>query len=128
MLKKKTIRKFIGLSVLSLSLLASACASGTPPVAKMSDVENAIMRARESVAMTYAPLDLKFAEEKLAEAKVMVSREEYDAANLVLDEALVDAKLAEAKSRSEQEKLQSAEMRDSINAMRDEIKRKSQAE
>jgi hypothetical protein len=94
----------------------------------MSDVENAIMRARESVAMTYAPLDLKFAEEKLAEAKVLVSREEYDAANLILDEALIDAKLAEAKSRSEQEKLQSAEMRDSINAMRDEIKRKSQAE
>jgi len=127
MLKKKTIRKFIGLSVLSLSLLVSACASGTPPVAKMSDVENAIMRARENVAMTYAPLDLKYAEEKLAEAKVMVSREEYDAANLILDEALVDAKLAEAKSRSEQEKLQSAEMRNSIDALRKEIEYKTQS-
>jgi hypothetical protein len=128
MLKKKTIRKLIGLSVLSLSLLAGACASGQPPLAKMSDVENAIMRARESVAMTYAPLDLKFAEEKLAEAKVLVSQKEYEAANRILDEALIDAKLAEAKSRSEMEKLRSAEMRESINAMRDEIRRKSQAE
>ncbi|MDA8404642.1 MAG: DUF4398 domain-containing protein [Desulfobacteraceae bacterium] len=128
MLKKKTIRKWIGLSVLSLSLLVGACASGTPPLAKISDVENAIVRARESVAMTYAPLDLKFAEDKLSEAKALVAKKEYLPAGRLLDEALIDAKLAEAKSRSEQEKAQSVEMRDSIDALRMEIEHKSKAQ
>jgi hypothetical protein len=126
MFKRKRIRKFIGLSVLSLSLLSGACASGTPPVAKISDVENAILRARESAAITYAPLDLKFAEDKLKQAKKLVAKEEFSPAIRLLDEALVDAKLAEAKSRSEQEKMQTAEMRESINQLRKEIEYKSQ--
>ncbi|RJP94378.1 MAG: DUF4398 domain-containing protein [Desulfobacteraceae bacterium] len=128
MLKEKTIRKFIGISVLTLSLLSGACASGTPPVAKISDVENAIVRARESTAMTYAPLDLKFAEEKLKEAKSLVAQKDYLSASQLLDEALIDAKLAEAKSRSEREKMQTAEMRESIDQMRKEIERKSQGQ
>ena len=128
MLKKKAIRKFIGISVVSLSLFSGACASGTPPVAKIADVENAIVRARESTAMTYAPLELKFAEDKLQEAKALVAKKDYLPADRLLDEALVDAKLAEVKSRSEQEKLRSAEMRDSIDALRMEIERKSKAQ
>lgn len=125
MLKQNTIRNLVALSVLLLALLVSACASGKAPVAKISEVENAIMRARESVAMTYAPLDLKFAEDKLAEAKALVAQEEYEPAERILEEALIDAKLAEAKSRSEQEKLQTAEMRESIDALRKEIEHKS---
>jgi hypothetical protein len=126
MFKKKSIRKFIGLSVLSLSLLSGACASGTPPAAKISDVENAIVRARESTAITYAPLELKFAEDKLKEAKKLVAEEEFSPAIRLLDEALVDAKLAEAKSRSKKEKMQAAEMRESIGQLRKEIEYKSQ--
>ncbi|MDA3894976.1 MAG: DUF4398 domain-containing protein [Desulfobacteraceae bacterium] len=124
--KKKTIRKIVGISVLSLSLLSGACASGTPPVAKIANVENAITRARESTAMTYAPLDLKLAEKKLMKSKALVEKKEYSSANQLLDEALIDAKLAEAKSRSEQEKNQAAEMKDSIESMRKEIEYKSQ--
>jgi len=128
MFKRKNIRKFIGISVLSLSLLSGACASGTPPVEKISEVENAILRARESTAITYAPLELKFAEEKLNEAKRLVAKEEYPPAVRLLDEALIDAKLAEAKSRSEQEKMQTAEMRESIDKLRKEIEYKSQTQ
>lgn len=128
MLKKRMIRNLIGLSVLSLALLTIACASGKAPVAKISDVENAIMRARESVAMTYAPLELKFAEDKLAEAKALVAQEEYEPAVQLLDQALVDARLAEVKSRSEQEKIRSGEMRESIDALRKELEYKSKAQ
>lgn len=125
MLKKKTIRKIVGVSVLLLSLFTGACASGTPPVAKIAKVENAIARARESTAMTYAPLDLNIAEEKLKKAKALVEKKEFSYANQLLDEALIDAQLAEAKSRSEQEKTQAAEMKDSIESMRKEIEYKS---
>jgi len=125
MFKKKTIQKLIGISVLSLSLLSGACASA-PPAAKISEVENAILRARESTAITYAPLELKFAEDKLKEAKKLVAEEEFSPAIQLLDEALVDAKLAEAKSRSEKEKKQTAEMKESINQLRKEIEYKSQ--
>ncbi|MDO9263982.1 MAG: DUF4398 domain-containing protein [Desulfosalsimonadaceae bacterium] len=126
MLKKKPIRKLIGISVLSLALFSGACASGKPPVAKIADVESAIGRARESIAATYAPLELKFAEDKLTEAKALMEKEEYLPAGRLLDEALIDAKLAEAKSRSVQKRTEATEIRDSIDSLRKEIEFKSQ--
>ena len=78
--------------------------------------------------MTYAPLELKFAEDKLKEAKRLVAKEKFSPAIELLDEALVDAKLAETKALSEREKIQSAEMRDSIDSLRKEIEYKSQAQ
>lgn len=126
MLKKKIIRKLIGISVLSLSLFSGACASGKPPVAKIPIVEHAIIQARESIATTYAPVELKIAEDKLTEAKSLMEQKDYVPAGWLLDEALVDAKLAEAKSRSVQKKTEATELRDSIDALRNEIQFKSQ--
>ncbi len=128
MLNNKTLRNLFGISVLSLSLLSGACSSGKPPVAKVAAVESAIVQARESIATTYAPLELKFAEDKLTEAKALMDQKDYIPAGRLLDEALADAKLAEAKSRSKQKKIQSAELRDSIEALRKEIEFKSRIE
>lgn len=112
--------------MLSLFLFIGACASGTAPVEKIGNAENAILRAREIGAINYAPLDLRLAEEKLAKAKSLIGQQEYQTAEKLLDEALVDAKLAEMRSRSEKEKIKTGEMRDSINALRNEIERKFQ--
>jgi len=126
MLKKNTIRKIIGISVIALSLFSGACAPGKPPVGKIADVESAIGRAKESIADIYAPLELKFAEDKLTEARALMDKEEYLAAGRLLDEALIDAKLAEARSKSEQKKGEVAEIRENIDSLRKEIEFKSQ--
>lgn len=127
MLKGKGIRKIIGISVLMVALFSGACASGKPPVAKIADVENAISRAKENIAESFAPLELKFAEDKLTEAKIFIEKEEYLSADRLLDEALMDAKLAEARSRSEQKKAEVAAIRENIETLRKEIEFKSQA-
>ena len=128
MLNIKTIRKIFGISVLSLSLLSGACSSGKPPVAKVATVEIAIAQARENIATTYSPLELKLAEDKLAEAKTLMAQKDYIPASRLLDEALVDARLAEAKSRAQQKKNQAAELQDSIESLQKEIEFKSRIE
>jgi Domain of unknown function (DUF4398) len=127
MQKKKTTWKFALVSVLSLSLFVWACASGSPPVGKLANVERDIARARESSAMVYAPLELRLAEEKLAEAKALVNQKKYVAADRLLEEALIDANLAEAISGTEKERINSTKMRETVDALRKEIERKSQA-
>jgi hypothetical protein len=77
--------------------------------------------------MDHAPLELRLAEEKLAEAKALVNQKEYVAADRLLDEALIDANLAEAISGTEKERINSAKMRETVDALRKEIERKSQA-
>lgn len=127
MQKNKTTWKLASVSVLSLLLLAGACASGSPPLVKLANVERDIVRARESSAMDHAPLELRLAEEKLAEAKALVNQKKYVAADRLLDEALIDANLAEAISGTKKERINSAKMRETVDALRKEIERKSQA-
>jgi hypothetical protein len=125
--KKKTTWKIASISVFAISLLVGACASGSPPVVKLANVERDIVRARENSAMVHAPLELRLAEEKLAEAKALMNQKKYVAAERLLDEALVDANLAEAISGTEKERINSTKMRETVDALRKEIERKSQA-
>lgn len=80
--------------------------------------------AKESEAYSYAPLEIKLAEEKLAQAKQKIAEEEYDQARTLLDQALADAKLAESKSQTEKAKRGAQEMQDSIDLLRKETERK----
>jgi hypothetical protein len=127
MQKNKTTWKLASVPVLSLLLLIGACASGSPPAVKLANVERDIVRARENSAMVHAPLELRLAEEKLAEAKALMNQKEYVAAERLLDEALIDANLAEAISGTEKERINSTKMRETVDALRKEIERKSQA-
>lgn len=127
-IKKIISQKVIGIFFISLTLFLSSCASEPVPTKKIANVETAINRARESNAITYAPLELRLAENKFEEAEALVEQEEYEEATLLLEKALIDAKLAEAKALSKQAKIQSKELRNSIDALRREIERKNETE
>ena len=99
--------------------LVLGCASkGVIPSENLSKAETAIQSARTTEARTYAPLDLRIAEDKLAEAQAAVRREDYDGARRLADEALVNAELAEKKAESEKAKRAAQEMRESIETLR----------
>jgi len=113
------------ISLLTGSLLLCGCASkGEPPTDKLALVESSVSQAKENQAYTYAPLEIKLAEDKLAQARQKVAEEEYDEARALLDQALSDAKLAESKSQSEKAKRGAQEMKDSIDTLRQETERK----
>lgn len=114
----------IGIAVILAAVSAAGCASkGVAPVESMTSAELVIKEARDNNAGINAPLELKFAEDKLAAAKAAVTKEEFLQAKRLADEALVDAKLAEAKSLSVKAKKQAQEMRDTIDTLRHEIDR-----
>ena len=114
----------IGIAVVLAVVSTAGCASkGVAPVESMTSAELVIKEARDNNAAINAPLELKFAEDKLAAAKAAVTQEEFIQAKRLADEALMDAKLAEAKSLSVKAKKQAQEMRDAIDTLRHEIDR-----
>lgn len=122
--EQKLIRMFLAMvTVLGLLFLA-ACASTPPPSDKLANVGMAIQRARESEAQKYAPLELKLAVEKYEKAKDAVEEEEYDRARRLADEALIDAQLAESKAKAEKQKKIAQDMQESVETLREELKRK----
>lgn len=109
----------------SLSILSFwGCASkGVAHVESIAGAGLAIQEAKDNNATTYAPLELRIAEDKLIAAKAAAEKEEFLKAKRLADESMMDAKLAGAQSLSEKAKKQAQEMRDSIDTLRREIER-----
>jgi|WetSurMetagenome_2_1015567.scaffolds.fasta_scaffold1010822_1 hypothetical protein len=120
----KGICQALSIAVILAAVGAAGCATKeVAPVESMTSAELVIKEAKDNNATVNAPLELRFAEDKLAAAKAAVSREEFVRAKRLADEALMDAKLAEAKSLSVKAKKQAQEMRDTIETLRHEIDR-----
>jgi hypothetical protein len=118
-----------GITAVLIAIISSGCATrNVAYVESIAGAESAIKEARNSTATIHAPLDLKLAEDKLSEANAAVKKEKFVEAKQLADEALVDAKLAEAKSLSEKAKKRAQEMRDSVEALRQEVQRKQMPE
>ncbi len=122
--EQKLIRMFLAMVTALGLLFLAACASTPPPSDKLANVGMAIQRARESEAQKYAPLELKLAVEKYEKAKDAVEEEEYDRARRLADEALIDAQLAESKAKAEKQKKIAQDMQESVETLREELKRK----
>ena len=110
------------ISLILVSILGGC--GGVAPTGKMAKLDASITSAREAEAISYAPLELKFAEDKFNKAQKAVEEEEYNRANRLADEALLDARLAEEKALSAKAQKEAQEMRESIDTLRREVQRK----
>lgn len=117
-----TTRRWALFIILFIACTVGACA-GVAPREKMVKVESQIANARQAEAIVYAPLELKFAEDKYKMALEAIEDKEYDAARQLADKALLDAQLAEVKSLSIKAEKEAQEMRDSIETLRSELNR-----
>lgn len=116
----KTIMKtalFVMVGV-GFCLLLGCASKGVVPTEHLVKADTAIRSAQTAEARTYAPLDLKLAEDRLAEARAAVAREDYRGARRLADEALLNAQLAEKKADSQKAKRAAQDMRDTIEALR----------
>jgi hypothetical protein len=125
--KPKNLDQLMGALIIFGALVIGGCASKFAAVEKIANVEITIKLARGSNAITYAPLELKFAEDKLLKAKTAIQNGEFEDAQIIAEKALADAQLAEAKSQSEKAKMLAQEMRESINVLRREVNRQQSA-
>ena len=108
--------------LISFLSLAGACA-GIAPIEKMAKLDSQIESARQAEAIVYAPLELKFAEDKYKMAQIAIEDKDYEKANRLADEAFLDAQLAEEKAMSAQAVKEAQEMRESIDSLRSELMR-----
>jgi hypothetical protein len=118
-LRQKILRYCIPLT---LVMLSGACA-GIAPTAKMANLEYAINDALKADAATYAPLELRFAEDKYQAAKKAIADKEYEQAGRIIDQAQLDAQLAQEKALSAKAEKDASEMRQSIEALQGEADR-----
>lgn len=115
--------KWTATVTIALAGMLSACA-GVAPVEKMVQLEAGITTARQAEAIVYAPLELKFAEDKYRLAQAAMEDKEYDLARLLADEALLDARLAEVKALSAKAEKEAEALRESIETLRSELSRR----
>lgn len=109
--------------LLTMLLLMGCAAKMRPPTDLISEAEMTIMRARKANAINFAPLDLKYAEEKIAIAKKEMVKENYEKSYQLAQDALLDAQAAEAKSNAAEAKGLSKKMEETIKTLKQEIER-----
>jgi len=87
------------LVILALALVLAACEPTRPPPLGLDDAAHTLDAARAAGAATYAPLELRNAEEHLSQARARADKRDYDAAAMLAGETRVDSELAATKSR-----------------------------
>ncbi|MEM9302912.1 MAG: DUF4398 domain-containing protein [Pseudomonadota bacterium] len=81
-----------------LAILLAGCASTPPPDGLRSTAEGALASAEAADAEEHAPIELRFAREKLAGARLAVEERDYARAARLLEQSLVNSELAMAKT------------------------------
>ena len=88
------------LLALAASFLLAACATTPIDPGVLDNARMAIEQATDAGAEEYAPLELRFARERLARAESHVEAGDQDDARRMADEAEVEAQLAIARTRA----------------------------
>jgi hypothetical protein len=116
-------RLTVAFTAIAVTLLLASCASEVPKEV-VSQADLAVNKATQSRAPQLAPLDLRKARDHLDEAKLAIQDRQYDQARRLAEKAIAEAQLAEAKSEAENAQTTLAELRESLNALREEASTK----
>jgi hypothetical protein len=118
---RKLQQLFVGVAALGLLLMSGCTTFATLPREKISQGDKALMEAKESNASLNAPVELKAAEDKLAEAKAAFGKKDYEKATRLAEQASVDADYARAKGTSEKANKKAEELRQNMKTLRQDI-------
>jgi hypothetical protein len=93
------MRSKIHRPVVLLCLILAACGPTRPPNTGLEEAARHLQAAREAGASTYAPIELRSAEERLSSGRAAAEQHEYDDATHFAEESQANSDLALAKSR-----------------------------
>ncbi|MDX2416304.1 MAG: DUF4398 domain-containing protein [Xanthomonadales bacterium] len=96
-----------------ICLTFTACTTVRPDAAIFESVEQAIQTAESVGGDEFAPVEMRFAREKLASAKKGMEKEKYVVAVYLVEEAEINAELAIEKSRTAKSRRRVNELRKS---------------
>jgi hypothetical protein len=101
--------------VVLLAVILAGCGPTKPPDTGLDDAMQRLQVAREAGASTYAPLELRSAEERLSAGRAAADKRDYAIAAQLADESEANSELAAVKSRLGKAR-EKAEARASENA------------
>ncbi len=84
--------------LVSLALLLAACGPTKPPPDVLGSAQQRLTSARSSGAATFAPLELRFAEERFDQAQAAMLDRDYKLAANLADESEANSELAAIKA------------------------------
>ena len=120
------MERFIPVLTISIIFIVmSGCASSKipAPTNEFAAANQAVEQAEQVGAEEYAPLEIRNAREKLAEAGVLIDRKENEKAKMLLEKAMADAELAEARALSAKAQRAVGELKETIEVLKQEIER-----
>jgi len=112
-----------GLLLVAVLGTLSACSSTPKPKTELALSNAALQNAEVAGAQTHAPIELRQAREKQAQADGAMASKNYNTARQLSEQAEVDAQLAKAKSEAEKSRLAIKETDESIQLIRTELDR-----
>ena len=86
--------------LLATALFLASCATPKPPPDAFADAEQAILTAETAGAEEHAPVELRFAREKLAEARKGMELKQFDKSISLIEQSEINSELAIEKSRA----------------------------
>jgi len=111
--------RFLLLAVTTLLLFA--CASQKPAPGAFDDAERAIETAVSAGAEEHAPVELRFAREKLDEARKGMEYRQYDKAIVLIEQSEINSELAIEKTRTAAVRAQVAEASRETEVLREDF-------
>lgn len=108
-------------TVAALLVLLAACATTPPDPRLLDNAEQAIESAREAGAEEYAPLELRFAEERLDAARFQFENDQSAPARRLADEAEIEAQLALARTRAARARADLAQRQRELESLRRDL-------
>ncbi len=103
--------KLILISIICLTMVA--CATVHPGPEIFDTAEKAIQAAEIAGGDEFAPVEMRFAREKLASARKGMDKQKYEVSVYLLEESEINAELAIEKSRTAQSRRRVNELRKS---------------
>jgi len=101
--------KLILISIVCLVL--AACTTVRPDPAIFDNAEQALKAAEAVGGDEFAPVEMRFAREKLASARKGMEKEKYEVAVYLVEESEINSELAMEKSRTAKSRRKANEMR-----------------
>jgi hypothetical protein len=99
--------------ILIVSLLLVACVAPRPDTDVFNTAEQAIQRAETAGGDEFAPVEMRFAREKLESAKLAMEKQKFSVVVYLAEESEINAELAIEKSRTAKSRRQVNELRKS---------------
>lgn len=93
------LRSKIHRPVVLLGLVLAGCGPTRPPNTGLEEAARHLQVAREAGASTYAPLELRGAEERLSAGRAAADKRDYEDAIALAEESQANSDLASAKAR-----------------------------